>query len=45
MIRHCKIYGLVFVLVLSAIASAQQTVDHIVVLKKEHKLVLLVEIG
>ncbi len=41
MIRHCKIYGLIFVLMLSAVASAQLTVDHVVVLKKEHKLLLL----
>lgn len=41
MIRHWKIYGLLFVLVLPAVASLQRKVDHILVLKKEHKLLLL----
>jgi murein L,D-transpeptidase YafK len=41
MIRHWKICGLVFVSVLSAVASTQPKVDRILVLKKEHKLLLL----
>ena len=41
MIRHWKIYGLLFILALPALASPQPTVDHILVLKKEHKLLLL----
>jgi murein L,D-transpeptidase YafK len=41
MIRRWKICGLVFVLVLSAPASTQPKVDRILVLKKEHKLLLL----
>ena len=41
MIRHWKIYGLLLVLALSALASPQPTVDRILVLKKEHRLLLL----
>ena len=43
MTRHWKIYGLLLVLALalSALASPQPTVDHILVLKKEHRLLLL----
>ena len=41
MIRHWKIYGLLLVMVLSALASPQPTVDRILVLKNEHKLLLL----
>jgi murein L,D-transpeptidase YafK len=41
MIRHWKIYGLLLVLALSALASPQPTVDRILVLKNEHKLLLL----
>jgi murein L,D-transpeptidase YafK len=36
-----KIFGLLSVLMLSVLASAQPTVDHILVLKKQHKLLLL----
>jgi len=43
MIRHWKIYGLLLILVLSAHASTQPKVDHILVLKKKHKLLLLSE--
>ncbi len=41
MTRYWKIFGVVFVLVLSALASPPPTVDHVVVLKKQHKLLLL----
>jgi murein L,D-transpeptidase YafK len=41
MIRHWKICGLLLVSALSALASSQPRVDHILVLKKEHKLLLL----
>jgi murein L,D-transpeptidase YafK len=41
MSRHWKIYGLLLVLALPALASPQPTVDRILVLKKEHKLLLL----
>ena len=41
MIRHWKIHGLLLVLALSALASPQPTVDRILVLKKEHRLLLL----
>jgi murein L,D-transpeptidase YafK len=41
MIRHCKIYGLLLALALSALASPQPTVDRILVLKKDHKLLLI----
>ncbi|MGA2961368.1 MAG: L,D-transpeptidase family protein [Candidatus Korobacteraceae bacterium] len=41
MIRHWKIYGLLLVAALSAFASSQPKVDQILVLKKEHKLLLL----
>ena len=39
--RHWKIYGLLLLLALSALASTQPKVDHILVLKKQHKLLLL----
>jgi len=41
MMWHWKIYGLPLVLALSALAAPQPNVDHILVLKKEHKLLLL----
>ena len=41
MIRYWKIYGLPLVLALSALAAPQPNVDHILVLKKQHKLLLL----
>jgi murein L,D-transpeptidase YafK len=41
MMWHWKIYGLPLVLTLSALAAPQPNVDHILVLKKEHKLLLL----
>jgi murein L,D-transpeptidase YafK len=43
MIRHRKIYGLLLILALelSALASPQPTVDRVLVLKKEHRLLLL----
>ncbi len=41
MIRHWKIYGLLIVLALPAVASLQRKVDHILILKKQHKLLLL----
>jgi murein L,D-transpeptidase YafK len=41
MIRHWTIYGLLSVLTLSALASPQPTVDRVLVLKKEHRLLLL----
>jgi hypothetical protein len=41
MIRHCQIYGLLLALALSALASPQPTVDRILVLKKDHKLLLI----
>ncbi len=39
--RFWEIYGLLLVLTLSALASTQPRVDHILVLKKQHKLLLL----
>ena len=41
MIRHWKIYGILLVIVLCARASTQPKIDHILVLKKKHKLLLL----
>ncbi len=41
LIRHLKIFGLLFVVGLPAVASMQRKVDHILVLKRDHKLFLL----
>jgi murein L,D-transpeptidase YafK len=41
MVRYLNIYGLLFALALSALASPQPTVDRVLVLKKEHRLLLL----
>lgn len=41
MMRQWKIYGLVLAVVLSALASSPTKVDYILVLKKQHKLLLL----
>ena len=41
MTRRWQIFGALLVLALSALAAAQPTVDRILVLKKQHKLLLL----
>ena len=41
MIRHWTIFGLLSIFALSAFAATQPQIDHIVVIKNQHKLMLL----